>query len=108
MNVFLFITLFLNQNVKYHRTLISNVDDPYSDVIKAVKLMDIAGETVKWILILTVGLLFINLRLYKNWIVAKRWIAEPILVMIIFLILSYSYYSFSMIELREEIENTIK
>ena len=64
----------------------------HAEVIIKAGLLEQMGIDINLITGFTVGLLFINLILFRQWIKLKRWILIPSLMFILTLIISFTYY----------------
>jgi len=65
----------------------------YNGVMLKAVLMLHNQSTYNWIAALCIGLLLINLFSYRQWVKSRRWILEPIIVLIISYGLAFSLYT---------------
>jgi len=79
-----------------------------AEVLVKASLIQQTGIDVNWITIVTIGLLILNLLLFKFWIHAKRWILIPSLLFILNIGLSFTYYFNMNKAIAEEIEREIE
>jgi len=65
----------------------------YNGVMLKAVLMLHNQSTYNWIAALCIGLMLINLFTYRQWVKSRRWILEPIIVLIISYGLAFSLYT---------------
>jgi len=105
--VLLFILIYV-QNLRYDNLINLKIDDNHQEVLRKVGLMQANGNDMNWILGLTLFLTVLNLVLYKNWIKAKRWVLEPIIIFIVSLGLTLTYHISRTFKVSEQINATTK
>jgi len=103
--VLLFILLYV-QNLRYDNLINLKIDDNHEEVLRKIGLMQANGNDMNWILGLTLLLTILNIVLYKNWIKAKRWVLEPIIIFIVSLGLTLTYHISRTFKVSEQIDAT--
>jgi hypothetical protein len=103
--VLLFILLYV-QNLRYDNLINLKIDDNHEEVLRKIGLMQANGNDMNWILGLTLLLTILNIVLYKNWIKAKRWVLEPIIIFIFSLGLTLTYHINRTFKVSEQIDAT--
>lgn len=103
--VLLFVLIYL-QNIRYDNLINLKIDDNNAEVLRKVGLMHANGNDANWILGLTLLLTVLNIVLYRNWIKAKRWILEPIIILIVSLGLTLTYHIYRTFKVSEQINVT--
>jgi hypothetical protein len=80
----------------------------HAEVLIKAGLLKQVGIDVNLITGITVGLLVLNLLLFRLWVKSKRWILIPCLIFILSLGLSFTYYFNMTKTIGEEIEKNKK
>ena len=60
-------------------------------------------STYDWIAGISLGLFVFNMISYRQWIKSKKWILEPILILIISYVLTFSFYTYQTFEVRDKL-----
>ena len=92
-------------------SVIDQVDfqaNEHAEVLIKAGLLKQTGIDVNLITGIAVGLLVLNLLLFKLWVKAKRWILVPCLIFILSLGLSFTYYFNMTKTIGKEIEKNKK
>lgn len=83
LNLIILATLFFYNRSRIIEILDSAPGDKQNELFLKVSLMTELGNYTNLLTMVSVGLFVINLLLYKYWIQSKRWILEPIIILIV-------------------------
>jgi len=108
MNVAIMIIFFFLQNQRYLNILNYPFErEKHNEIVRTVLMMKEYGNTMNWIIIISVIIFFLNLFLLKKWVKSKRWILEGIIIFIITISLSIIYNYQKVISYKAEMKTTI-
>jgi hypothetical protein len=60
-------------------------------------------STYNWIARICLGLMIFNITLYRQWVKSRKWILEPILILVISYGLTFSFYTYQTFEIRDKL-----
>lgn len=75
----------------------------FQEVILHAKLILHNQSTYNWIAGVCMGLLVLNFVLYRQWVKSRKWILEPILILVISYGLAFSLYTYRTFELKDQL-----
>src|SRR5690606_33628546 len=104
--IFGLVILLYFQNIRYQNIVHYEFERPHDEVLRNVALMHSTGNDVNWIIAISFILFGLNMLFYRNWINSKRWILEPVLVLIITMTLTLTYHFDRVIELGDKLNTT--
>ncbi|MBT3206803.1 MAG: hypothetical protein HN347_00485 [Bacteroidetes bacterium] len=102
---------FLLWNLTNQYAVIDSVDyesTEHAEVVIKAGILKQVGIDINLITAVVIALLIINGLLYKYWIQSKRWILEPIIILVLSFGLSLSYYLNMTSNLGNRIEKNTK
>ena len=102
---------FLLWNLTNQYAVIDSVDyesTEHAEVVIKAGILKQVGIDINLITAVVIALLIINGLLYKYWIQSKRWILEPIIILVLSSGLSLSYYLNMTSNLGNRIEKNTK
>lgn len=108
-NLISYITLLVIQQNKYNKIYEVEVDKvEHGEILLKASLINIFGDDLDWIMGMCFIFLFLNIILYKKWVKSKRWIQEPIIILIISFTLTFSYQLNNQIKISNNLFKTEK
>ncbi len=75
----------------------------YVEVMTKTALMVHNKWVYNWITAVCLGLLVLNLFLYRQWVKSKRWIFEPVLILVISYGLAFSFFTYRTFAVKEQL-----
>jgi hypothetical protein len=92
MNIAIMAILLFFQNERYTQILnYKSVNVEFNEIEKTVKMMEEYGDSINWIVGVSIILLLINFFLFKKWCKSKKWVIEGILIFIFTITLGITY-----------------
>lgn len=109
LNVVILVILLYIQSIRYSSILSYNVENQShnADLIN-IGLLHALGNDINLSIITSLILLVLNIILFKNWVKAKRWIIEPVIIFLITIGLTIFYQIKRVNLLKEEYKNLIE
>gem|GEM_PF-7006664 len=104
MNALAFIALIFIQDTKANNLVQEITKTPdFQEITLKASLMVHSQSTYNLIAQICFGLMVINIVVYRQWVKSKRWLLEPILILIISYALTFTLSTYQTFEMRDEL-----
>lgn len=103
LNALVLIILLLIQDNQADNIIQQTTKTPdFQEVTLKATLMVHNQSTYNWIPGICLGLLILNMIFYRQWVKSKKWILEPILILVISYGLTFSFYTYRTFEMKDQ------
>jgi hypothetical protein len=99
-----FIILFFIQESKFDKIILLTSDNSeFQEVTLKAILLTHNQTTYDWIGSISLAFFILNMTFFRFWVKSKKWISEPILILIISYLVTFSFYTYRSFEIRDNL-----